>query len=58
MNNFIECPRHAIKCVTMEQKKYRCPYCEQSFDTEDELSKHMDKVHIGKGLLEGDRRKR
>ncbi|MCL7385172.1 MAG: C2H2-type zinc finger protein [Thaumarchaeota archaeon] len=41
----------------MEQKKYRCPYCEQSFDTEESLSKHIDMAHIGKGLLEGDRRK-
>ncbi len=34
-----------------------CPYCESSFDTKEELSKHIDKIHIGLGLLEGDVRK-
>ncbi len=41
----------------MGAEKYLCPYCEEPFDTEEELSKHIDKVHIGKGLLEGNRRK-
>lgn len=37
--------------------KYKCPYCGSEFDTAEELSKHIDRVHHGSGLLEGDTRK-
>ena len=30
-----------------------CPYCQSRFDSKEELSKHIDKVHIGLGILEG-----
>lgn len=32
-----------------------CPYCGSKFEDEKMLSKHMDRIHIGSGLLEGDR---
>ncbi len=35
----------------------RCPYCDSMFPDKAALSKHIDQVHIGKGLLEGDKRK-
>src|SRR5574341_2190463 len=31
-----------------------CPYCSSAFDKKEELSKHIDRMHIGAGLLEGD----
>lgn len=34
-----------------------CPYCQSRFDSKDELSKHIDKIHIGLGILEGNIRK-
>jgi uncharacterized C2H2 Zn-finger protein len=34
-----------------------CPYCESVFDSKEELSKHIDRIHHGSGLLEGDTRK-
>jgi CBS domain-containing protein len=34
-----------------------CPYCQSMFDNKEELSKHIDKIHIGLGILEGDIRK-
>ena len=34
-----------------------CTYCESKFQGKDELSSHIDKLHIGPGLLEGDSRK-
>jgi uncharacterized C2H2 Zn-finger protein len=34
-----------------------CPYCESKFKNRLELSKHIDGVHTGLGLLEGDTRK-
>jgi hypothetical protein len=37
--------------------KVSCPYCQSEFGTKDELSKHIDRVHHGSGLLEGDTRK-
>jgi CBS domain-containing protein len=33
-----------------------CPYCGSKFDNKTDLSKHIDRIHIGSGLLEGDSR--
>jgi len=33
-----------------------CPYCQSKFKDNAELSKHIDRLHIGSGLLEGDKR--
>jgi uncharacterized C2H2 Zn-finger protein len=33
-----------------------CPYCQSKFKDNAELSKHIDRLHTGMGLLEGDRR--
>lgn len=30
-----------------------CPYCRSPFDKKDALSRHIDDIHIGKGILEG-----
>lgn len=35
----------------------RCPYCDSICTDKNELSKHIDRIHIGSGLLEGNRRK-
>jgi uncharacterized CHY-type Zn-finger protein len=37
--------------------KVSCPYCQSKFNDSTELSKHIDGVHTGLGLLEGDTRK-
>ncbi len=34
-------------------KGVRCPYCDELFADADQLSKHIDQVHIGRGLLQG-----
>ncbi len=39
------------------EPKTKCPYCDSEFDDKDELSRHIDKIHHGSGLLEGDTRK-
>ena len=33
-----------------------CPYCGSGFESKQDLSKHVDRLHIGSGLLEGDLR--
>jgi CBS domain-containing protein len=35
-----------------------CPYCESEFENKSDLSKHIDRIHVGSGLLEGDLRQR
>lgn len=37
--------------------EFSCPYCDASMKSREELSKHIDQVHLGLGLLEGDRTK-
>jgi len=34
-----------------------CPYCSAVLADAKELSKHIDQLHVGEGLLKGDRRK-
>ena len=34
-----------------------CPYCASKFKDNEELSKHIDRIHHGSGLLEGDLRR-
>lgn len=38
-------------------KGLACPYCGAMMKDADELSKHIDQLHVGEGLLKGDRRK-
>ncbi|HZA62512.1 MAG TPA: hypothetical protein VE573_06545 [Nitrososphaeraceae archaeon] len=33
-----------------------CPYCQSKFNNKEEMSKHIDRIHGGAGLLEGDKR--
>ena len=35
-------------------KGIACPYCGATMQDSKELSKHIDQVHLGKGLLQGD----
>jgi Zinc finger, C2H2 type. len=46
-----------LKGKKEKEASIRCPYCESMFNTKEELSKHIDKIHIGPGVLEGDTRK-
>lgn len=34
-------------------KGVMCPYCQEGFSDAEQLSRHIDLVHIGKGLLQG-----
>ena len=37
--------------------KVVCPYCELPYDSKESLSKHIDRLHTGAGILEGDVRR-
>lgn len=46
--------KHAIPLPELElPTKIKCPYCSSLFDTTLELSTHIDRIHIGMGLFEG-----
>jgi CBS domain-containing protein len=49
----VELPTSVIE---REETKIICPYCQSQFKDKAEMSKHIDRIHIGSGLLEGDRR--
>lgn len=38
------------------RKQVMCPYCDSKFENKQELSIHIDRLHLGSGLLEGDLR--
>lgn len=37
--------------------KIVCPYCQSKFENKQDLSKHIDRLHLESGLLEGDLRR-
>jgi CBS domain-containing protein len=46
--------KHAIPLPELEiPNKIKCPYCSSLFNNTLELSSHIDKIHIGMGLFEG-----
>lgn len=50
---------YAIALPELEMPdKIRCPYCKSMFDDKQKMSKHIDDIHIGKGLFEGNLSKR
>jgi CBS domain-containing protein len=49
----VELPTNVIE---REKTKIICPYCQSQFKDKAEMSKHIDRIHIGSGLLEGDMR--
>jgi signal-transduction protein with cAMP-binding, CBS, and nucleotidyltransferase domain len=55
-----ESPERSIVLVDVQLpaaiSKVACPYCGSKFDSKDDLSKHIDRLHLGSGLLEGDLR--
>jgi CBS domain-containing protein len=50
----IELPNNVAR---REATKIICPYCHSEFNDKSEMSKHIDRIHIGSGLLEGDMRR-
>lgn len=45
-----------IELPSSVESKVMCPYCQSRFSNKEELSKHIDRLHLGSGLLEGDLR--
>jgi CBS domain-containing protein len=48
---------HVVLPELAAPERFTCPYCGAVMKTKEELSKHIDQVHLGLGLLEGDRSK-
>ena len=43
--------------ATPSNVNVNCPYCQSKFNGKRDLSSHIDRIHLGSGLLEGDLRK-
>lgn len=50
-------PRAIVYMKDNSIAKIVCPYCESPFDTKEGLSSHIDRLHAGTGVLEGDVRR-
>lgn len=50
-------PKAIVYMRDASTAKLVCPYCESPFDTKDGLSNHIDRLHSGSGILEGDVRR-
>ena len=50
-------PKAIVYMKDIKTAKLVCPYCESPFDTKEGLSSHIDRLHSGSGVLEGDVRR-
>jgi CBS domain-containing protein len=50
-------PKAIVYMKDVNAAKLTCPYCESPFDTKEGLSNHIDRLHSGSGVLEGDVRR-
>ncbi|HEY3094327.1 MAG TPA: hypothetical protein VGJ42_01075 [Nitrososphaera sp.] len=50
-------PKAIVYMKDLSTAKVVCPYCESPFDTKEGLSSHIDRLHSGTGVLEGDVRR-
>ena len=50
-------PKAIVYMKDVNTAKLVCPYCESPFDTKEGLSSHIDRLHSGTGVLEGDVRR-
>jgi predicted transcriptional regulator len=50
-------PKAIVYMRDTSTAKLVCPYCESPFDTKEGLSSHIDRLHSGSGVLEGDVRR-
>ena len=50
-------PKAIVYMRDVSTAKLVCPYCESPFDTKEGLSSHIDRLHAGSGVLEGDVRR-
>jgi len=50
-------PKAIVYMKDINTAKLVCPYCESPFDTKEGLSRHIDRLHSGSGVLEGDVRR-
>ena len=41
--------------IMKEEESLTCAYCQSKLKNKTELSKHIDRIHTGLGLLEGNR---
>ena len=46
--------KHTIALPELEMPtRIKCPYCSSEFDDKTTLSTHIDNIHIGRGLFDG-----
>jgi len=50
-------PKAIVYTKDINSAKLACPYCGSPFDTKEGLSNHIDRLHSGSGVLEGDVRR-
>lgn len=50
-------PKAIAYVKDLNQANLVCPYCNSPFDDKEALSKHIDRLHGGSGVLEGDARR-
>jgi CBS domain-containing protein len=50
-------PKAIVYMKDISSAKLTCPYCESPFDSKEALSTHIDRLHTGTGVLEGDIRR-
>ena len=53
MYDILQIVYYPLKGIVIMAEEYSCPYCESIFDSKEDMSKHIDRIHGDSGILEG-----
>jgi len=53
MYDIVQIVYYSLDEIVTMAEEYSCPYCESIFDSKEDMSKHIDRIHGDSGILEG-----
>jgi len=53
MYDIVQIVYYPLDEIVIMAEEYSCPYCESIFDSKEDMSKHIDRIHGDSGILEG-----
>jgi hypothetical protein len=53
MCDYLQIVYYLLNEINIMAEEYSCPYCESIFQSKEDMSKHIDRIHGDSGILEG-----
>jgi len=53
MYDILQIVYYLLNKIKIMTEEYSCPYCESRFESKEDMSTHIDRIHGDSGILEG-----